>query len=389
MLTDATGGTARGGTRCRPSPRRSFPPAPSSARTAATGGTARGGPPSRHRSRRRTAPRASPALGRGPAVPGAPAHGGGLPGRDTRPTGWRPPPRARGSGARWLAVGLVVVVVLAAAIGVYLVTRPSGLASETPNQIVQAATTAVKQRQRLRGVGDRQLRQRRHLVRLQGPRHRYRRHGDPERQRHRPGRDRRQRLLQGAGRRSGPPRVCPLPPLPSSPAAWVEAPAGSSTASDFSGLSSLTDVSSTLKNHGTLAAGGTGTVDGQAVVFVKDTTNGGTLAVATSGPAYPVQLSQTSGSGDRRADLLQLERRPRLHPAAQPHHHTQQLTSRLPPGSRIGRDVGVSAVTHARVAPAHRVAALVGRICFRLHERRGWRLRPATAGAASRCAAQR
>ena len=205
------------------------------------------------------------------------------------------PASARGSGARWVAVGVVVVVVLAAAIGVYLATRPSGLASETPNQIVQAAMTAVNNTSGFEasatgnfGHGVTSFDFKVHGSDVDGTATLNGNVIDLD-------------VIGGNVYFKAPAVFWTAEGLSAANAAqfataWVEAPAGSSTASDFSGLSSLTDVSSTLENHGALAAGGTGTVDGQAVVFVKDTTNGGTLAVATSGPAYPVQLSQTSGS---------------------------------------------------------------------------------------------
>ena len=77
---------------------------------------------------------------------------------------------------------------------------------------------------------------------------------------------------------------------------WVEATAGSSVASDFSSLSDLTNISSELPSTGTLTSGGTATVDGQSVVVLKDTVGGTTLAVATSGAAYPLQMKKTGSS---------------------------------------------------------------------------------------------
>ncbi len=207
-------------------------------------------------------------------------------------------PVRRGSGARWLAIGLVVVVVVAAAIGAYLLTRPktpAGLASETPTQIVQAATAAVKnvsgfEASATGNFGD-------GVTSFD-----FKVHGaDIEGTATLNGSVINLDVIGGNAYFKAPQSFWTAEGAPSDTASqlagvWVEAPAGSSTASSFSGISSFTDVASTLKNHGTLSAGGTGEVDGQAVVFVKDTTNAGTLAVATSGPAYPVQLSQTSGS---------------------------------------------------------------------------------------------
>ncbi len=78
---------------------------------------------------------------------------------------------------------------------------------------------------------------------------------------------------------------------------WLKAPASNSS---FSGIAQLADfhalISQALSQHGTLAKGGTSTVNGQPVVAVKDTTQGGTLYVATTGQPYPVELAKTSGS---------------------------------------------------------------------------------------------
>jgi len=226
------------------------------------------------------------------AAPPAPAV---YPGATPAPGAAPPASTARGSGARWLAVGLVVVVVLAAAIGAYLLTRPSGLASETPTQIVQAAAAAVSNASGFEasatghfGNGVTSFDFKVHGSDIDGTVTLNGNIVDLD-------------VIGGNVYFKAPLAFWTAEGVSGATAAqfaaeWVEAPAGSSTASDFSGLSSLTDVSSTLENHGPLAAGGTGTVDGQSVVFVKDSTNGGTLAVATSGPAYPVQLSETSGS---------------------------------------------------------------------------------------------
>jgi hypothetical protein len=80
---------------------------------------------------------------------------------------------------------------------------------------------------------------------------------------------------------------------------WLKAPANGQLAS----VGSLTDVQTLfnrlLSNHGTLAKGGTTTVAGQQVVAVNDTTQGGTLYVATTGKPYPVQISKTGSQGGR------------------------------------------------------------------------------------------
>ena len=52
-----------------------------------------------------------------------------------------------------------------------------------------------------------------------------------------------------------------------------------------------------LSSHGKLAKGKTTTVRGQQVVAVNDTTNGGTLYVATTGKPYPIEISKTGSTG--------------------------------------------------------------------------------------------
>jgi hypothetical protein len=78
---------------------------------------------------------------------------------------------------------------------------------------------------------------------------------------------------------------------------WLKAPA----TGQLSSLATLTDVqklfNQLLSSHGTLAKGKTTTIRGQPAIAVTDTTNGGTLYVATTGPAYPLQISKTGSSG--------------------------------------------------------------------------------------------
>jgi hypothetical protein len=80
---------------------------------------------------------------------------------------------------------------------------------------------------------------------------------------------------------------------------WLRAPASG----QFASIAALTDVrtlfSKLLSSHGTLAKDGTSTVAGQKVIAVRDTTMGGTLYVATTGPSYPIKISKSgSGGGD-------------------------------------------------------------------------------------------
>ena len=78
---------------------------------------------------------------------------------------------------------------------------------------------------------------------------------------------------------------------------WLKAPATGQPAS----LATLTNVqklfNQLLSSHGKLAKGKTTTVQGQKVIGVTDTTNGGTLYVAATGTAYPIEISKTGSNG--------------------------------------------------------------------------------------------
>ena len=54
-----------------------------------------------------------------------------------------------------------------------------------------------------------------------------------------------------------------------------------------------------LNNHEKLVKGATTTVNGHKVVALTDTTNHGTLYVATTGKPYPVQISKSGSDGGR------------------------------------------------------------------------------------------
>jgi hypothetical protein len=73
---------------------------------------------------------------------------------------------------------------------------------------------------------------------------------------------------------------------------WVEGAVGSKVANDYLALSARLDISSDLSSTGTVTADGTGTVDGQPVVSLK-ATDGSTVDIASSGPAYPVRVTTT------------------------------------------------------------------------------------------------
>jgi hypothetical protein len=79
---------------------------------------------------------------------------------------------------------------------------------------------------------------------------------------------------------------------------WLKAPASDA---EFASLGSLTNLKSlvekTLANHGTLVKGHTTTVNGHQAVAVTDSTKGGILYVATSGPPYPIEVTQGGTHG--------------------------------------------------------------------------------------------
>jgi len=79
---------------------------------------------------------------------------------------------------------------------------------------------------------------------------------------------------------------------------WLKAPA---SAGNFSSLASLTNldklIGTTLASHGALTGAGTRTVNGQKAVGVTDKTKGGTLYVAATGAAYPLEIVKAGSSG--------------------------------------------------------------------------------------------
>ncbi len=104
-------------------------------------------------------------------------------------------------------------------------------------------------------------------------------------------------LAQAAGAGSDPDTIKALTSLIGNK--WLVVPSDGS-AGQLSSLKDLGDkkalIDQTLSPDGTLTVKGTGDVDGQSVVFV-DSSAGGTLAVATTGTPYPVQIT----GGDSKA----------------------------------------------------------------------------------------
>jgi hypothetical protein len=78
---------------------------------------------------------------------------------------------------------------------------------------------------------------------------------------------------------------------------WIKAPASGQLAT----LATLTDLQKLfgqlLSSHGQLARGSITTVRGRPVIAVKDTTNGGTLYVATTGRPYPIEVVKNGSGG--------------------------------------------------------------------------------------------
>jgi hypothetical protein len=73
---------------------------------------------------------------------------------------------------------------------------------------------------------------------------------------------------------------------------WLKAPATSGSLAPLASLTNLTKlVDTTLPAHGPLKKGAVTTVNGQKAIGVTDTSTGGTLYVATTGPPYPIEIA--------------------------------------------------------------------------------------------------
>jgi hypothetical protein len=72
---------------------------------------------------------------------------------------------------------------------------------------------------------------------------------------------------------------------------WLKAPANSGELASLAELTNLSKLIETaLSGHGTLAKGHTATIEGQKAIGLVDTTKGGTLYVASTGTAYPLEI---------------------------------------------------------------------------------------------------
>jgi hypothetical protein len=80
---------------------------------------------------------------------------------------------------------------------------------------------------------------------------------------------------------------------------WLKAPASGQFASlaQLSNLHAL--LSTVLSTHGSLVKTGTSTINGESAVGVRDTTQGGTLYVATTGKPYPLEILKSGAQGGR------------------------------------------------------------------------------------------
>jgi hypothetical protein len=79
---------------------------------------------------------------------------------------------------------------------------------------------------------------------------------------------------------------------------WLKAPA---TDANFASLAQLTDlrklIGTALASHGKLTAAPSKTIAGQKTVGVTDVTKGGTLYVASTGTAFPIEIAKSGASG--------------------------------------------------------------------------------------------
>jgi hypothetical protein len=81
---------------------------------------------------------------------------------------------------------------------------------------------------------------------------------------------------------------------------WLKAPASSANFASFSSLTNLSKlVGSTLASHGTLSRAPSTTLSGQKVLGVTDVAKGGTLYVAATGTPYPIEIAKGGASGGK------------------------------------------------------------------------------------------
>lgn len=75
---------------------------------------------------------------------------------------------------------------------------------------------------------------------------------------------------------------------------WLKAPSNSGELASLASLTNLSKLIDTaLANHGALAKGAKTTIEGQPAIAINDTAKGGTLYVATTGKAYPLEIAKS------------------------------------------------------------------------------------------------
>jgi len=75
---------------------------------------------------------------------------------------------------------------------------------------------------------------------------------------------------------------------------WLKAPSGSGELASLASLTNLSKLIDTaLANHGSLVKGAKTTIEGQPAIAVSDTAKGGTLYVATTGKALPLEIAKS------------------------------------------------------------------------------------------------
>lgn len=81
---------------------------------------------------------------------------------------------------------------------------------------------------------------------------------------------------------------------------WLKAPAGSGSFATFGSLTDMRKLLDTmLSSHGALSKGATTTIASQRAIRITETTNGGTLYVATNGKPYPLELTKAGSESDK------------------------------------------------------------------------------------------
>jgi len=79
---------------------------------------------------------------------------------------------------------------------------------------------------------------------------------------------------------------------------WLKAPASTGSLASLSSLTNLRPlVDAALSGHRALTKGMSTTVNGQKVIGLTDSSKGGTLYVAATGPPYPIEITSASSAG--------------------------------------------------------------------------------------------